>query len=257
LTDEAVQQINQLLSQKISIEKGMTNTQTSFSNILKQRTSFLVAYNNSVAESILSDKMCPLCGRESAELTKLFSETESVLKSNLCLIATQLSDVIKKLTNLFEQFVIQKVNTFLNLHQALMEKNNLLLSFLQVSTVELDEKLKKENIVFSNIVDSVDFNLFEEKYSEIIDKLSARIGEETEVVTDELYAKLLRISLEYYSHIEPCDEHILLKKKFYISALFSNSLNIKLKEAENNHSALDTKIKNLDTIAFLKLFLRL
>jgi ABC-type lipoprotein export system ATPase subunit len=35
-----------------------------------------------------------------------------------------------------------------------------------------------------------------------------------------------------------------MKKKFYISVLFSNSLNIKLKTAENNYTALDTKIKN-------------
>lgn len=244
LTEENVRQINDLLLQKNSIEKGMTDTQASLTKILKQRTDFLVAYNNSVAESILPDKVCPLCGRESEKLTELFSDTEAVLKSNLGLIATQLTNVINKLTDLFEVLVIQKVNTFLNLHQAVIEKSNLLLPYFQISTVELSEKLKKENIIFLNTADCVDFKLFEEKYAEIIDKLSSNIGEETEVVTEELYAKLLRISIEYYSHVEPYDEQVLMKKKFYISSLFSNSLNIKLKTAENNYTALDTKIKN-------------
>lgn len=244
LTEENVRQINELLLQKNSIEKGMTDTQASLTKILKQRTDFLVAYTKSVAESILPDNVCPLCGRESEKLIKLFSNTELVLKSNLGLIATQLSDVLKKLTDFFEVLVIQKVNTFLNSHQTVIEKSNLLFPFLQISTVELSEKFKKENIIFSNATDHVDFNLFEEKYVEIIEKLSSNIGEETEVVTEELYAKLLRISIEYYPHIEPYDEQVLIKKKFYISALFSNSLNTKLKTAENNYTALDTKIKN-------------
>src|SRR5699024_8375450 len=123
-------------------------------------------------------------------------------------------------------------------------KSNLLLPYLQISTVELSEKLKKENIVFLNTADCVDFKLFEEKYAGIINKLSSNIGEETEVVTEDLYTKLLRISIEYYSQVEPYDEQVLMKKKFYISSLFSNSLNIKLKTAENNYTALDTKIKN-------------
>lgn len=244
LTEENVRQINDLLLQKNSIEKGMTDTQASLTKILKQRTDFLVAYNNSVAESILPDKVCPLCGRESEKLTELFSDTEAVLKSNLGLIDTQLTNVINKLTDLFEVLVIQKVNTFLNLHQAVIEKSDLLLPYLQISTVELSEKLKKENIILSNTADCVDFKLFEEKYAEIIDKLSSNIGEETEVVTEELYAKLLRISIEFYSHVEPYDEQVLMKKKFYISSMFSNSLNTKLKTAEDNYTVLDTKIKN-------------
>lgn len=60
LTEENVRQINDLLLQKNSIEKGMTDTQASLTKILKQRTDFLVAYNNSVAESILPNKVCPL-----------------------------------------------------------------------------------------------------------------------------------------------------------------------------------------------------
>lgn len=244
LTGENVRQINELLLQKNSIEKSMTDTQASLKKILKQRTDFLVAYNNSVVDSILPDRVCPLCGRDSEKLAELFSDTESVFKSNLGIIATQLTDVIKKLTDLFEVLVIQKVDAFLNSHQRVIEKSNLLYPFLQLSTVALSERFKKENIVFSNVADRIDFNLFEEKYIEIINKLSLNTIEETEVVTEELYAKLLRISIEYYPHIEPYDEQVLMKKKFYISALFSNSLNIKLITAENNYTALDTKIKN-------------
>lgn len=244
LTEENVRQINDLLLKKNSIEKGMTDTQASLTKILKQRTDFIVAYNNSVAESILPDKVCPLCGREAEKLTELFSDTEAVLKSNLGLIATQLTNVINDLTDLFEVHVIQKVNTFLNSHQAVIEKSNLLLPYLQISTVGLSEKLKNENTIFLNAADCVDFKLFEKKYAEIIDKLCSKIREETEVITEELYAKLLRISIEYYSNIEPYDEQALMKKKFYISSLFSNSLNIKLKTAESNYTALDTKIKN-------------
>lgn len=244
LTEENVRQINDLLLKKNSIEKGMTDTQASLTKILKQRTDFIVAYNNSVAESILPDKVCPLCGREAEKLTELFSDTEAVLKSNLGLIATQLTNVISDLTDLFEVHVIQKVNTFLNLHQAVIEKSNLLLPYLQISTVELSEKLKNENTIFLNAADCVDFKLFEKKYTEIIDKLFSKIREETEVITEELYTKLLRISTEYYSNIEPYDEQALMKKKFYISSLFSNSLNIKFKTAESNYTALDKKIKN-------------
>jgi ABC-type Mn2+/Zn2+ transport system ATPase subunit len=244
LTEENVKQINGLILQKNTIETGMTATQASLTKILKQRTDFLITYNNSVIDSILPEKICPLCGRESDNLIKLFSDTESVLKSNLGLIATQLTDVIKQLTDLFEILVIRKVNAFLNLHQEIIEKNNLLVQFLQINTDKLSEKLKKEDIVFLNVANCVDFNLFEEKYVEIINKLSSNIGEVTEVVSEELYAKLLRISIEYYSHIESYDEQVLIKKKFYISALFSNSLNIKLKAAENNYILLDTKIKN-------------
>ncbi len=244
LAEESVSKINELLLHKRSIEKGMTDTQASLTKILKQRTDFLIAYNNSAAEGVLPDKVCPLCGRESEKLTELFSDTESVLKSNLGLIATQLTDVLNKLTNLFETLIIQKVNIFLTLHQAVIEKSNLLSTFLQISTTELSEKFKKKNIIFSNTADCIDFKIFEEKYVEIINKLSSNIWEETEVITEELYAKLLRISTEYYSDIEPYDEQVLMKKKFYISALFSNSLNIKLKIAENNYTILDTKIKN-------------
>lgn len=244
LAEETVSQINELLIQKNLIEKGMTDTQTSLTKILKQRTDFLVSYNKSVEESILPDKVCPVCGRESEDLTKLFFDTEVILKSNLGLIATQLSNVIKILTELFEVFIIPKMNTFLNLHQAVMEKSKLLSQFLQISTVELSGKLKKENISFSNEANYVDFKLFERKYSEILSTLSTSLRAETEVVTEELYAKLLRISLEYYPHVEPYDEQTLLKKKFYISSLFSNSLNIKLKMAEEDYTSLDTKIKN-------------
>lgn len=247
LTEENVKKINELLLQKNSIEKGMTATQASLAKILKQRTSFLIAYNNSVAESILSDKLCPLCGRESEELTKLFSDTESVLKSNLGIIATQLSDVVKKLSDIFEVFISQKINTFLSSHQVVVEKSNLLLPYFQISTDELNEKFQKENIIFSNTTDSIDLILFEEKYVEIINYLSSKMGEETEVITEELYAKLLRISIEYYSHIEPYDEQALMKKKFYISGLFSNSLSIKLKKAEKSYITLDTKIKSKKT----------
>lgn len=244
LTEENVKQINGLLLQKNSIEAGMTTTQAALTKILRQRTDFLFAYNNSVEESILSDKICPLCGRESENLIKLFSDTESVLKSNLGVIATQLTGVIKQLSDLFEVFIVQKVDEFLNLNQAILEKNNLLTSFLQINTDKLNEKLRKENIVFSNKANFIDFNLFEEKYLEVISKLSSNIGEETEVITDELYAKLLRISIEYYSHIEPYDEQVLMSKMFYISALFSNSLNIKFKTSENKYTELSTKIKN-------------
>ncbi len=244
LTEENVNQINGLLLQKNTIEIGMTATQASLTKILKQRTNFLITYNNSVIESILPEKICPLCGRESENLLKLFSDTELVLKSNLGLIATQLADVLKQLTDLFEIFVIQKVNAFLNLHQKIIEKNNLLSQFLQINTQKLSEKLKKEDIIFLNVANDVDFNLFEEKYVNIINQLSSNVGEVTEVVSEELYAKLLRISIEYYSHIESYDEQVLIKKKFYISALFSNSLNIKLKAVENKYILLDTKIKN-------------
>jgi len=244
LTEETVRKINELLLQKNLIEKSMTDTQTSLSNFLKQRTNFLVTYNSSIAESILPGKICPLCGRESEELVKLFSDTEAVLISNLGLIATQLTDVIKELTELFEVLVIQKADSFLDSYQTVMQKYNLLLQYLQINTDELSEKLRKEDIVFSNADNYINFNLFEEKHIAIMTELSSKIKDETEVITEELYAKLLRISIEYYSDNESYDEIVLLKKKFYISALFSNSLNVKLKIAENNYAVLDSKIKS-------------
>jgi len=243
LTDENLQQISELILQKNLIENGMNDTQKSLSKFLKQRSNFLVAVNDSVTEFILSDRLCPLCGKESGELAKLFSETESVLKSNLGLIATQLAAVIEALTALFDILVLQKANAFLELHQKIIEKNNLLSSYLQISVGELSDKLKKENIIFSNEADGVNFDWFEEKHSELTNKLSASLRAETEIVSEELYTKLLRISLEYYPQIEPYDEQILIKKKFYIAALFSNSLNIKLKIAENNYAVLDAEIK--------------
>lgn len=244
MTEESVKQINELLSQKSSIEKGMTETQTSLSKILKQRADFIDAFNDSVSNSILTNKMCPLCGRESDNLITLFSDTEAVLKSNLGLIAKQLTDITSKLSNLFSIFVIQKIDIFLKSHQAIIEKNNILFPYFNISTEILSAKLNKENISFSNTADNIEFKLFEEKYIEILAKLTSNLTEETEVVSEELYTKLLRISMEYYSQIEPYNEDTLLKKKFYISALFSNSLNIKLKSAENNYATLDIKVKN-------------
>lgn len=244
LSEESVSKINELLLQKSSIEKGMTETQTSLTKILKQRTEFLAAYSTTVAEGVLPDRICPLCGRESESLTELFTDTESILKSNLGLIATQLTNVINNLTNLFETLIIKKVDVFLTQHHAIIEKNNLLSPFLQIATTDLNQKIKKENIAFLNTLENINFNIFEEKYAQIINELSKGIEEETEVITEELYVKLLRILTEYYSDIEPYDEQILMKKKFYISALFSNSLNEKLKIAENKYATLDRIIKN-------------
>lgn len=245
LDKEIVCQINDLLLQKITIEKGMTNTQAALSKFLNQRSDFLVAYTNSVSESLFPDKVCPLCGRVSENLAQLFLDAEGALKENLGLIAMQLTDIIAKLTEIFDTKIIPKTNVFLSSNQTIISKNNLLSSYLKVSTSELNQRLKKEDISFVNDIESVDFSQFEEKYAEVKSALSARLIEETDVISTELYTKLLRISLEYYSDINPHNEQILFKKKFYISALFSNSINIKLKETEGKYNVLDARIKEI------------
>lgn len=243
LQTENIQQINDLITEKSSIEKGMTNTQTALSKILKQRSEFLHSYQATKEQGILPDKLCPLCGRKSDELEKLFFETEKVLKEDLGLIAIRLSDVVKKLTELFNTMVINNIDNYLESNQEIIKKNNLLLPFLNISTSEMSQKLSREKIVFTNTDNDIDFNLFEEQYLMITQHLSAHKKLETEIISDELYTKLERISLEYYSDIKPYDEQVLTKKKFYISSLFSNSLNLKLKDVEKKHSIFSEKMK--------------
>lgn len=243
LQTEKVQQINDLIVEKGSIEKRMTDTQTALSKILKQRTEFLHSYHASIEQDILPDKLCPLCGRKSDELEELFSETEKVLKKDLGLIAIRLSDVVNELTEIFDSIIIKKINNYLELNQEIIKKNNLLLPFLHISTSELSEKLNREKIVFTNTASDIDFNLFEEQYLMITQHLSANKKNETEIISDELYTKLERISLEYYSDTEPYDEQVLTKKKFYISSLFSNSLNLQLKNIKKTFKEFSEKIE--------------
>lgn len=232
LSVEDVQQINNLIAEKSLIEKGMNSTQAALSQILKQRTEFLHSYHDSIEQNILPKELCPLCGKKSNELEKLFSETEKVLKEDLGLIAIQLSDVVNKLAAIFDSKIVKKINYYLELNQELIKKNNLLSPYLNISTNELSQKLNGEQIVFGNTASEINFNLFEEQYLGVIQRLSENKKNETEEISAELYTKLERISLEYYSTTEPYSEQVLTKKKFYISSLFSNSLNLQLKDAE-------------------------
>lgn len=245
LNEKVTIQVNELLLQKRTIEKGMSDTQAALSKILKQRSDFLVSYNNSISEKVLPERICPLCGRESEALSDLFSSTEDVLKSNLGLVATQLTNLVMELTNLFSVEVIPKANLFLESHKGVIEKHNLLFPYLQIDTTELREKLKSENITFSNLFENVDFAIFETKYLETINELSGKLTPETEVVSAELYAKLLRISLQYYSESMPYDESVLMKKKFYISAMFSNSFIAKLQDAEVRFTTLHSSLEKI------------
>ena len=46
------------------------------------------------------------------------------------------------------------------------------------------------------MLENIDFNIFEERYAQTINELSKGKEEETEVITEELYVKLLRILTE-------------------------------------------------------------
>lgn len=240
---EEIKELQLLLEQKGSLEKSVTGTQALLSKLIKDRTRFLDTYNEIKNDNILPNDICPLCGRKSSELDTLFLKTEETLSQNIGVMASQLAETVKNIVLFYENTLFPKTDRYLNEHKRIISNYTCLQSVLSLSTSALQDKLNKEQIEFINKNNTVDLLEFETKYEELKEFLEKLKADETEVIPDELYEKLSRILLEYYSDREIYNEEVLNEKKAYISILFSSNYTTEYNKINAKYIELDTRIK--------------
>lgn len=117
---------------------------------------------------------------------------------------------------------------------------------LSLSTSVLQDKLNKEQIEFINKNNMVDLSEFESEFEELKASLEKLKEDETEVISDELYEKLSRILLEYYSDRDIYNEEVLNEKKAYISIQFSSNYTSEYNKINAKFIALETQIKEIE-----------
>ena len=259
ISPKEITELQLLLEQKDSLEKGVTGTQAILSKLIKERTRFIDTYNEIKNDNILPNDICPLCGRKSSELDTLFLKTEETLSQNIGIMASQLAEIAKRISLFYENKLFPKTDSYLNEHKRIISNYTCLQAVLSLNTSDLQNKLNKEQIEFINKNNTVDLLDFETKYEELKVYLDELKAAETEVISDELYEKLSRIMLEYYQDREIYNEEVLSEKKSYIAILFSskytteyNKVNAKFLELETQiketEQKFETLSKNLDVV---------
>lgn len=246
VSPEQTTQLQLLLEQKGSLEKSVTGTQAILSNLIKERTRFIDAYNEIKNDSILPNDICPLCGRKSSELDTLFLKTEETLSQNIGVMASQLAETVKTIILFYENKLFPKTDSYLNEHKRIISNYTYLQSVLSLSTSVLQDKLNKEQIEFINKNNTVDLSEFESKFEELKAFLEKLKKDETEVISDELYEKLSRVMLEYYSDRDIYNEEVLNEKKAYISILFSSNYTSAYNKINAKFIELETQIKETE-----------
>ncbi|MBQ3515310.1 MAG: hypothetical protein IJA32_16170 [Lachnospiraceae bacterium] len=246
VSPEETTQLQLLLEQKGSLEKSVTGTQAILSNLIKERTRFIDAYNEIKNDSILPNDICPLCGRKSSELDTLFLKTEETLSQNIGVMASQLAETVKTIILFYENKLFPKTDSYLNEHKRIISNYTYLQSVLSLSTSVLQDKLNKEQIEFINKNNTVDLSEFESKFEELKAFLEKLKKDETEVISDELYEKLSRVMLEYYSDRDIYNEEVLNEKKAYISILFSSNYTSAYNKINAKFIELETQIKETE-----------
>ena len=259
VSTEEITELQLLIEQKESLEKSLTGTQAILSKLIKERTRFLYTYNEIKDDNVFPNNICPLCGRESSELDVLFLKTEETLSQNMGVMASQLAETVKNIILFYEKKLFPKTDSYLNKHKRIISNYTCLQSVLSLSTSVLQDKLNKEQIEFINKNNMVDLSEFESEFEELKASLEKLKEDETEVISDELYEKLSRILLEYYSDRDIYNEEVLNEKKAYISIQFSsnytseyNKINAKFIALENQiketEQRFETLSKNLDVV---------
>lgn len=135
----------------------------------------------------------------------------------------------------------------------------LLSSYLKLKTATLEVALETEKLLFLNTRADVDLDIFETQYTQIQNILGSKLSVEDTIITVEMNTKFQRIWLEYYSKLGIYGQDILNMKKFYIASMFSNKININLKQAIAEISKIEkimlkyndsytTKMNTLDKI---------
>lgn len=256
INDEEQERIRNLIIKSKNLKNQITNNEKIIKEILDKRNELNQKYLIAIDEKILEKNNCPLCGRPTENLERLFIDTTNVLKLNSSIVLEQINNNDQLIKIYFEDILRNKLFQIKQKNQVDLDNYEILKEYynLDVSNIKDEEEFMLGFQYQKNTLK--DLHEFEDKYSKLLSELMEKIRTLGEVLSPEKIKKYDIISEKYYRGQKPKHKVEELDDKIsFIAFAYENNIFNKLKRLKDEQKKLEEVIGKSEKLMDNKLML--
>ncbi len=240
INEEDRKEIETVIGQYNDLKNTEQKNETYIIELIEKRDQLFDSYEASIGKGLWNKAICPFCGQDADDLSKLFDDTEKVIRKNNSLLVER----IQQLKELIDQYFEERQK---ELEQMIRANNDGYKKYLEVKEllqlhINADEKQILKEKKFENVTSDMSID-FEGELIRLKKELEAEKGQIGEILEPEVLAKYENVVREYYSEQEFHTIEQIEDKVSYIAECYGDDYQKRLDVCNESLKKMKTELE--------------